>query len=59
MDRYFRDVVPGKRRFADLIGPIDWLVKAGLVSKAHVCTRPELPLQAHPRTPTGQSGLGR
>jgi len=42
----FRDVVPGKRRYADLLGPIDWLVKAGLVYKVHVCTRPELPLMA-------------
>ena len=42
----FRGVVPGKRRFADLIGPIDWLVKAGLVYRVHVCTRPELPLVA-------------
>ena len=33
-------------RFADLIGPIDWLVKAGLVYRVHVCTRPELPLVA-------------
>ena len=42
----FRDVVPGKCRFADLSGPIDWLVKSGLVYKGHVCTRPELPLMA-------------
>jgi len=47
VQRYrFRDAVPGKRRFAELSGPIDWLVKSGLVYKVHICTRPELPLMA-------------
>ncbi len=47
VQRYlFRDSVPGKRRFAELSGPIDWLVRSGLVYKVHICTRPELPLMA-------------
>ena len=47
VQRYrFRDVVPGKRRYAELMGPIDWLVQSGLVYRVHVCTRPELPLMA-------------
>ena len=47
IQRYrFKDVIPGKRRFADLQGPIDWLIKAGLVHIVHPCSKPELPLKA-------------
>jgi len=47
IQRYrFKDVVPGKRRFADLQGPIHWLVKAGLTHIVYPCSKPELPLKA-------------
>jgi len=42
----FSGVIPGKRRFAELQGTIDWLIKSGLVLKVHICTKAELPLKA-------------
>jgi len=42
----FKDVIPGKKGYADLEGPIDWLVKAGLIIKTHVCERAAIPLQS-------------
>lgn len=42
----FNHVIPGKRSFAQLQGPIDWLVNAGLVIKINVCNRAEIPLKA-------------
>ncbi len=42
----FQDVVPGKKGFADLAGPIDWLVNAGLIHKVKICNHPEIPLSA-------------
>jgi hypothetical protein len=42
----FKNVVSGKKSFADLQGPIDWLEKAGLIIKVKVCNRAELPLEA-------------
>lgn len=43
---HFNHVIPGKRSFAQLQGPIDWLENAGLVIKVHVCNRAEVPLRA-------------
>ena len=42
----FKDVVPKKNSFADLQGPIDWLVKAGLVIKVSICEKAQIPLKA-------------
>ncbi len=42
----FKNVISGKKSFADLRGPIDWLEKAGLIIKVKVCNRAELPLEA-------------
>ncbi len=42
----FKDVISGKKSFADLQGPIDWLEQAGLVIKVKVCNRSELPLES-------------
>lgn len=42
----FKDVLPKKKSFADLQGPIDWLVNANLALKVKICNRAELPLQA-------------
>jgi predicted AAA+ superfamily ATPase len=42
----FKDVISGKKSFADLQGPIDWLEQAGLIIKVKVCNRAELPLES-------------
>jgi len=42
----FKDVIQKKKSFAELQGPIDWLVQAGLAIKVKVCNRAELPLEA-------------
>ncbi len=42
----FKSVIPGKKSFSDLQGPIDWLEKAGLIIKVKVCNRAELPLES-------------
>ena len=42
----FGGVIPGKRRFAELEGSIDWLVKSGLALKVHLCTKAELPFKS-------------
>jgi len=47
VNRYkFKDVISGKKGFAALQGPIEWLVKAGLALKVKVCNRAEIPLEA-------------
>ncbi len=43
----FKDVLPKKKSFADLQGPIDWLEKAGLIlKKVNLCNRAEVPLES-------------
>jgi predicted AAA+ superfamily ATPase len=42
----FKDVIRGKKSFADLQGPIDWLEQAGLALKVKVCNHSELPLES-------------
>ena len=47
VNRYkFKDVIPGKKGFTALQGPIEWLIQAGLAIKVKVCNRAELPLEA-------------
>jgi predicted AAA+ superfamily ATPase len=43
----FKGVIPEKSKFVQLEGPIDWLVKTGLIVKVHVVEKPELPLRAY------------
>ncbi|MDO8494009.1 MAG: DUF4143 domain-containing protein, partial [Deltaproteobacteria bacterium] len=43
---YFHHVIPGKRGYAQLQGPIDWLENAGLVIKINICNKAEVPLKA-------------
>jgi len=43
---YFGHVIPGKRSFSQLQGPIEWLNTAGLVIKVPICNRAEIPLKA-------------
>jgi uncharacterized protein len=42
----FKGVIPERSKFAQLQGPIDWLVKAGLLLKVHLVEKPVLPLAA-------------
>jgi len=42
----FKDVIPRKKSFAELQGPIEWLEKAGLVVKIKICNKSEIPLEA-------------
>ncbi len=42
----FKDVLPGKKSFAELEGPITWLIRAGLVIRVNLCHRAELPLMS-------------
>ena len=41
----FKKVLPLKKSFSDLQGPIDWLINAGLIIKVKICNRAELPLE--------------
>lgn len=43
---HFNHVIPGKKSFAGLQGPINWLETAGLVIKVGICNRAEIPLKA-------------
>jgi predicted AAA+ superfamily ATPase len=43
----FKGVIPGVSRYANLVGPIDWLEAAGLIIKVPVCHSGELPLSAY------------
>jgi len=42
----FKKVLSHKKSFSDLQGPIDWLIKAGLIIKVKICNRAELPLES-------------
>lgn len=42
----FNDVIPGKKGYNGLRGPIDWLGNAGLVIKVGICNRAEVPIRA-------------
>ena len=41
----FKDVIPKKKSFSALEGPITWLEQAGLANKVKVCNRADLPLE--------------
>ena len=43
----FRGVLSTASRYATLEGPIEWLVKAGLVHKVMICSRADLPFKAY------------
>lgn len=47
VNRYrFKGVIPGKKAYSDLRGPINWLEKAGIILKTKICNRAELPLES-------------
>jgi len=43
----FKDVIPGRKSFKELRGPIDWLRRAGLVHQIYIAERAEQPLSAY------------
>jgi len=46
VQRYrFKGVIPNKSKFVQLDGPIDWLVKSGLINKVFIVNTPALPLK--------------
>ena len=42
----FKGVIPRKKGYAELQGPIAWLEKSGLILKVKVCKRAEIPLES-------------
>jgi uncharacterized protein len=42
----FKGVIPKKRGYAELRGPMEWLEKSGLVLKVKVCKKAQLPLES-------------
>ncbi|NIM16764.1 MAG: AAA family ATPase [Candidatus Aminicenantes bacterium] len=46
VQRYrFKGVIPNKSKFVQLEGPIDWLLKSGLIIKVFIVNTPVLPLK--------------
>ncbi len=45
----FKEVIPKKKSYNELRGPIDWLEQAGLIIKIKICNKAELPLEAFSR----------
>ena len=43
----FKGVVPGRSKLSHLEGPIDWLIKAGLLVKSSLVEKPAIPLNAY------------
>jgi len=43
----FKDVIAGRSTYDELEGPIEWLVRAGLVHRVPICRTVKLPLSAH------------
>lgn len=44
---FFKDAAPGAASYAALEGPLEWLVKAGLIYRVPVCRTVRQPLKAH------------
>jgi uncharacterized protein len=48
VQRYrFKGVIPNKSKFSQLEGPIDWLLKSGLIIRVSIVNVPELPLKSY------------
>ena len=45
----FKDVLPGLKAYRDLVGPIDWLLNAGLIIKRPICHSSQSPLAGYVR----------
>jgi uncharacterized protein len=44
---FFKDAVPGTSNYAILEGPLEWLVRAGLIHRVPICRTVRQPLKAH------------
>jgi len=42
----FKNVISGKKGYTQLQGPIDWLLKADLITKVQICNKAEIPFKA-------------
>lgn len=48
VNRYrFKGVIPNKSKFSQLEGPIDWLLRSGLIIKVSMVNTPALPLKSY------------
>ena len=43
----FKNVIPGKRSFADLAGPLNWLLNAGLLIQSFIVNESQVPLKGY------------
>ncbi len=43
----FKNVIPGKRAFKDLMGPLDWLLNAGLLIQSSIINQAQVPLKSY------------
>lgn len=43
----FKNVIPGKKSFADLAGPLDWLLNAGLLIQSSIINEAQVPLKSY------------
>jgi predicted AAA+ superfamily ATPase len=43
----FKNVIPGKKSFADLAGPLDWLLNAGLIIQSSIVNEAQIPLKGY------------
>jgi len=42
----FKGIIPGKKSFAEIQGPVEWLEKAGIIIKIKLCNKAEIPLES-------------
>lgn len=43
----FKNVIPGKKSYADLVGPLDWLLNAGLLIQSSIVNIAQVPLKSY------------
>ncbi len=43
---FFKNIIPGKKSYKELSGPIDWLIGAGLIIKERIVNSSQFPLAA-------------
>ena len=48
----FKGVIPGRSKFAQFEGPIDWLVRSGLALKTYIVEKPAIPLRSRRKANT-------
>jgi len=43
----FKNVIPGKKSYADIAGPLDWLLNAGLLIQSSIINEAQVPLSSY------------